>query len=154
MGVWLHSIMDHLDLIWCSALLSHHVCDRRGVYQVRANGKSLIRTHYSTLTATDLFTTDWCIWLMSHAHIYMEIHRCWLEVKMWLRDIWIYGDWLLWWYHDDVIKWKHFPRYWPFVRGIHRSPANFPNKWPVTRSFDVFFHLFRIKRLNKQSWGW
>ena len=24
--------------------------------------------------------------------------------------------------HDDVIKWKHFPRYWPFVRGIHRSP--------------------------------
>ena len=24
-------------------------------------------------------------------------------------------------FHDDVIKWKHFPRYWPFVRGIHRS---------------------------------
>ena len=22
--------------------------------------------------------------------------------------------------HDDVIKWKHFPRYWSFVRGIHR----------------------------------
>ena len=21
--------------------------------------------------------------------------------------------------HDDVIKWKHVPRYWPFVRGIH-----------------------------------
>ena len=26
--------------------------------------------------------------------------------------------------HDDVIKWKHFPRYWPFVRRIHRSPVN------------------------------
>ena len=26
--------------------------------------------------------------------------------------------------HDDVIKWKHIPRYWPFVWGIHRSPAN------------------------------
>ena len=26
--------------------------------------------------------------------------------------------------HDDVIKWKHFPRYWPFVRGILRSPVN------------------------------
>ena len=25
------------------------------------------------------------------------------------------------WMHDDVIKWKHFPRYLPFVRGIHRS---------------------------------
>ena len=30
--------------------------------------------------------------------------------------------------HDDVIKWKHFPRYWPFVRGIHRWPVNSPNK--------------------------
>ena len=25
---------------------------------------------------------------------------------------------------------------------------------PVTRSFDVFFHLRLNKRLNKQSWGW
>ena len=30
--------------------------------------------------------------------------------------------------HDDVIKWKHFLRYWPFVRGIHRSPGNSPHK--------------------------
>ena len=30
--------------------------------------------------------------------------------------------------HDDVIKWKHFPRYWPFVRGIHRSPVNYQHK--------------------------
>ena len=26
--------------------------------------------------------------------------------------------------NDDVIKWKHFPPYWPFVRRIHRSPVN------------------------------
>ena len=26
------------------------------------------------------------------------------------------------------MKWKHFPRYWPFVRGIHRSPVNSPQK--------------------------
>ena len=30
--------------------------------------------------------------------------------------------------HDDVIKWEHFPRNWPFVRGIHRSPVNSPHK--------------------------
>ena len=30
--------------------------------------------------------------------------------------------------HDDVIKWNHFPRYWPFARGIHRSPVNSPHK--------------------------
>ena len=26
--------------------------------------------------------------------------------------------------YDDVIKWKHFPRNWSFVRGSHRSPVN------------------------------
>ena len=31
-------------------------------------------------------------------------------------------------WHDDVTKWKHFPRYWPFVRGIHRPPVNSPHK--------------------------
>ena len=30
--------------------------------------------------------------------------------------------------NDDVIKWKHFPRYWPFVLGIHRSPLISPHK--------------------------
>ena len=30
--------------------------------------------------------------------------------------------------HDDVIKWKHFPYYWPFVRGIHQSLVNSPHK--------------------------
>ena len=29
---------------------------------------------------------------------------------------------------DDVIKWKHFPRHWPLVMGIHRSPVNSPHK--------------------------
>ena len=30
--------------------------------------------------------------------------------------------------HDDAIKWKHFPRYWPFMRGIHPSAVNSPHK--------------------------
>ena len=30
--------------------------------------------------------------------------------------------------HDDVTKWKHFPLYWPLLRGILRSPVNSPNK--------------------------
>ena len=54
---------------------------------------------------------------------------------------------------DDVIKWKHFPRYcWPFVRRIHLSPMNSPHKgqW----RFDVFFDLRLNIRLSKQSWGW
>ena len=55
--------------------------------------------------------------------------------------------------HDDVIKWKHFPRYWPFVRGSHRS------RWiPRTKASDAelwcFFYLRPNKRLSKQPWGW
>ena len=52
--------------------------------------------------------------------------------------------------HDDVIKWKHFPRYLPFVRGICRSPVEFPTHRPVTRNFDIFFDLRPNKRLSKQ----
>ena len=50
--------------------------------------------------------------------------------------------WLLLWtqieiFHDDVIKWKHFPRYWPFVRGIHRS------RWlPHTKASDAELWCF------------
>ena len=29
---------------------------------------------------------------------------------------------------DDVIKWKHFSHYWPFVWGIHRFPVNSQHK--------------------------
>ena len=49
--------------------------------------------------------------------------------------------------HDDVIKWKHFPRYWPV-------PGEFPSQRPVTRSFDVFFDLCLNKQVSKRSWGW
>ena len=55
--------------------------------------------------------------------------------------------------HDDVIKWKHFPRYWPFLRNSP-VPGEFPAQRPVTRNFDVFFDLRLNKRLSKQSWGW
>ena len=55
--------------------------------------------------------------------------------------------------HDDVIKWKHFLRYWPLCREFtgHRW---IPPQRPVTWSFDVFFDLHPNKRLNKQSRGW
>ena len=41
--------------------------------------------------------------------------------------------------HDDVIEWKHLPRYWPFVRAIHRSPVNSPHKgqWRGTLMFSL-----------------
>ena len=56
--------------------------------------------------------------------------------------------------HDDVIKWKHFPRYWPFVRGIHRSPGNSRTKASDAELWWFLFDLRLSKRLSKRSWGW
>ena len=41
--------------------------------------------------------------------------------------------------HNDVIKWKHFPCYWPFVRGINPSPVNSLHKgqWRGALMFSV-----------------
>ena len=56
--------------------------------------------------------------------------------------------------HDDVIKWKHDRRYWPFVRGIHRSPVNSPHKsqWRGALMFSLICAW--INAWSKQSWGW
>ena len=56
--------------------------------------------------------------------------------------------------HEDVINWKHFPCYWPFMRGIHWSPVNSPHKgqWRGALMFSLICAL--NKRLSKQSWSW
>ena len=57
-------------------------------------------------------------WLFSHvAHIFMILY---FDMPS--------SSWHVFWKHDEVIKWRHFPRYWPFVLGIHRSTVNFPHK--------------------------
>ena len=44
-----------------------------------------------------------------------------------------------WPLRDDVIKWEHFSRYWPFVQWIHRSSVNSPHKgqWRVALIFSL-----------------
>ena len=56
--------------------------------------------------------------------------------------------------HDDVIEWNHFPRYWPFVWVIHRSPVNSPHKgqWSGSLMFSLICAF--NKRLTKQTGGW
>ena len=53
--------------------------------------------------------------------------------------------------HDDVIKWKHFPRYWLFCAWNSPVSGEFPSQRPVTRSFDVFFDLHLNKRLSNDN---
>ena len=46
--------------------------------------------------------------------------------------------------YDDVITWKRFPRFWPFVRGIHLSHAEFPQKRPSSEA--LMFPLMLVYR--------
>ena len=45
--------------------------------------------------------------------------------------------------HGDVIKWKHFPHYWPFVRGIH----------PFAH-YDVIVMFIMVQGLYIELWWW
>ena len=55
--------------------------------------------------------------------------------------------------HDDVIKWKHFRRYWPFVRGIYRSPVNSPHKgqWRRVLMFPLIFDWINSWVNNREA---
>ena len=66
----------------------------------------------------------WCSEILSRLYIYLCAE---FLVLWWLGDC-LCGPVDHLWTHDDVIKWKHFPRNWPFVQGIHRSPVNSPHK--------------------------
>ena len=50
------------------------------------------------------------------------------EIAIILKNVTVAYHWIKQRFHDDVIKLKHFPRYWQFVRRIHRSPVNSPHK--------------------------
>ena len=54
--------------------------------------------------------------------------------------------------HDDIIKWKHFPRHrQALCEGYLPVTGGFPSQRPAMRNFDVFFALCLNKRLRKQS---
>ena len=58
--------------------------------------------------------------------------------------------------HYDVIKWKHFPRYWPFARGIHRSTVNSPNKgqWRGALMFSLICAWINVSVNNREAGDW
>ena len=70
----------------------------------------------------------------------LEVQLAVAYIHEWFIYKWMAVTWLRWYQgngpsndrqaymYDDVIKWKHFPRYWPFVRGIHRSQVNSRHK--------------------------
>ena len=57
--------------------------------------------------------------------------------------------------HDNIIKWKHFRRYFPLGRGIHRSPVVAPQRphkgqWRGALMFSLIYVRMN-KRLSTHS---
>ena len=67
----------------------------------------------------------WHHW--KHTVIFLGGVVAWRSYSCHRKPVWLVnnGSWL---HHYNVIKLKHFPRYWSLVQGIHRSPVNFPHK--------------------------
>ena len=84
---------------------------------------SCVKVNYLTLMLEDVKIVADAAVIMKN-NVSQFVSRCLVAVK-------------IVWKHDDVIKWKHFPRYWPFVRGIHRS------RWiPRTKASDAELWCF------------
>ena len=69
-------------------------------------------------------------WMWSHmgsllAHEVIVFEHYYKTQKQYLMHH--YRICCLFW-HDDVIKWKYFPYFWPFVRRIHQSPVDSPQE--------------------------
>ena len=80
-----------------------------------------IQLYYTSTTINIVKITPCVIVLYQVVHFYKQSVRLILSKRGHKPQMGILN-------HDDVIKWKLFPRYWPFVRGIHRSPVISPHK--------------------------
>ena len=91
----------------------------------------IIQTITSRARIKPTLSQSFC-WIPFH-HIWVTSEREFKNIYYMLDHIHVKKQSYLYWgdqwcNHNDVIKWKHFPRYWPFVRGIHRAPVNSPHK--------------------------
>ena len=95
--------------------------------------------------------------LSRSSHVFIPINTpgsfqlsCWMKSNILLPPSDQYNqfksktDSTTWWRH----QWKHLPRYWPFVRGIHRSPVNYPHT--KTSHAELWCFLWSAPGLN----GW
>ena len=130
MQTWLHKILAHNQICvkGCAKLASM-------LYYLSTNTRSSIMFLYK-LPFLYTLTSKWLKMGTKVSH-----HMIWQADYGWMINCYWCNPSLSSTLHDDVIKWKHFPRNWPFVREIHRSPVNFPHKgqWRGALMFSLIY---------------
>ena len=96
---------------------------------------------YQTLILC-LYTPNFCLCKAGFGNQLSMVSRIMSQAKMGVtlltRNSRVFS-WTMCNNHDDVIKRKDFPRYWPFVRWIHRSLVDSPHKGQRRRALMCSF---------------
>ena len=119
----------------------------------------LVPIHHLHLTLFVNWTTRnefQCFFYLKKMHLKAPKNIC----KYWCPSYTSFDLWLLLYdfdkeIHDDVIKWEYSPRYWPFVREIHRSPLNSPHKsqWRRVLMFSLTYAWTNCWINNRDTGG-
>ena len=140
---------DKLCLVWPKGQVSWPTClgcnwhHSDGLMQKKCNSiANKVQFHLSCINPSiSCFAEGQGVISLTIFHCklnFMDIQFCFQILMNWIHN---FGMWhvlqLHLQMHDDVIKWKHFPRNWPFVWGIHRS------RWiPPTKASDAELWCF------------
>ena len=139
------TFIDTRYLSWCQLeVFNVNICNRKFlVLSCIIHGPGRAEITQGVVSFICIYVLMWVLYLLLMNVIKLQItemcfalvmfskYICWYEftVSSTLRkDCSLATNFLK--THDDVIKWKPFPRHWPFVWGIHRSPVNSPHKGP------------------------
>ena len=105
-----------------------------------SKGNGIIFKAWMVFNKTTLyhFVTHWYSLMSVTVFMYGVKHMTHLNLSCCMGNCWTTAHTNV---HDDVIKWKHFLHYWPFVLGIHRSPVNSPHKgqWRIALMFSFIY---------------
>ena len=135
---------EYIKLIWNNAcgLLYSHVSFNFIHYHI---GNWILRSFNSSTVSMKEFIRS-CVLAIYTKCLSQRLYQATGEIVLRFNLIWNVSDnvteaqlnWsicyiteVLW--HDDIMAWKRFPCYWPFVRRIRRWPVGSPHKGQVTR---------------------
>ena len=143
---WETSLQNNAVSHWLGANLESALCCKMPLYSVQVlcetgNGLAVLWCQISTAQNTDVtllqaniwpgyriiyqqFLSPWgCSYHNILKYIFMKECKSIGSTNAFSSVVWIH---FLGW-QDDVIRWKHFPHYWPFVQEIHRSLVYTPH---------------------------
>ena len=128
-GLWRGALMFCLICVWMNGWVNNREAGDLRRYRAHYEVTLIITIHWYQHVSGNYRIGFKGVFILTICHLFVY-HLGFFFPCLWFQTAGCtkYNAQRYWRNHDDVIKWKHFPRYWPFVWGIHRSPVNSPHK--------------------------